>query len=174
MGLQDVIRVQMSRFDSDSTGFTTSVVYRRYDNALDAFVWVVDVDLDTAPDNPNAAALPGLVAVPIDDPTRETFGADIGTQVNLQRRRTDQRYVVTGLSKYAAGTLSVCLVTLDPCGTTLTGIGNPVIFGNTVRLLTYTELGDPLLNGGFKYGDLPYGTAGKFDVSNNLLSLITP
>ena len=174
MGLKDVIRVQMSRFDSDSTGFTTSVVYRRYDVALDAFLWVVDIDLDVASDNPNASALPGLIAVPIDDPTREVFGADIGTQVNLQRRMQDQRYVVTGLSKYAAGTLSVCLVTLDPCGTTLTGIGNPVTFGNTVRLLTYTELGDDSFNGGFKYGDLPYGTSGKFDASNNLISLITP
>ncbi len=174
MGLIDVIKVQMSRFNSDASGFTTSVVYRRYDNALSAYVWVVDIDLDTATDNPNASALPGLIAVPIDDPSREAFGADIGTQVNLQRRLGDQRYVVTGLSKYTAGTISVCLVTLDPCGKTLTGIGNPVLFGNTVRLLTYDELGDEVLNGGFKYGDLPYGTAGKFDISNNLLSLIIP
>jgi len=174
MGLKDVIRVQMDRFNSDASGFTTSVVYRRYDNALAAYVWVVNVDLDTAPDNPNATAFAGLIAVPIDDPSREAFGADIGTQVNLQRRMGDQRYVVTGLSKYTAGTISVCLVTLDPCGTTLTGIGNPVLFGNTVRLLTYDELGDESLNGGFKYGDLPYNTSGKFDISNNLISLIIP
>lgn len=173
MGLINVIKIQIDRFANESIGFTTSVVYRRYDNALSAYVWVVDVDLETAQSNPNAQAREGLIAVPIDDPSREVYSADIGTQVKLTRRQEDHRYVVSGLSKYAAGTLSVSLVTMTPCGQTLSAIGNPVTFGNTVRLLTYTELGDSGSNGGFAYGELPYGTAGKFDASDNLIKLIT-
>jgi hypothetical protein len=163
----------MDRFDADSTGFTSSVVYRRYDNALDAYVWVVDVDLEVASSNPNANPLEPLIAVPVDDPSRSVYSADIGTQVNLRRRREDNRYVVSGLSKYAAGTLSVCLVQLTPCGTALTSIGNPVLFGNTIRPLNYDEIGTPALNGGFAYGEIPYGASGKFDIDGNLIKLIT-
>lgn len=151
----------------------TSTVYRRYDNAVAGYVWVVDVDLETAPSNPNANSREALIAVPIDDPSREVYTADIGTQVKLSRRQEDHRYVVSGLSKYASGTLSVCLVTLTPCGQAISSIGNPTTFGNTVRLLNYTELGDSINNGGYAYGVLPYGTAGKFDASNNLIKIIT-
>jgi hypothetical protein len=112
MGLVDVIKVQIDRFANEVIGFTTSPVYRLYDNALDAWFWVIDVDLDTASSNPNANAREGLIAVPIADPSREVFAADIGTQVKLVRRVEDQRYVVSGLSKYANGTLSICLVYL--------------------------------------------------------------
>jgi hypothetical protein len=163
MGLVDVIKVQIDRFANEVIGFTTSPVYRLYDNALDAWFWVIDVDLDTASSNPNANAREGLIAVPIADPSREVFAADIGTQVKLVRRVEDQRYVVSGLSKYANGTLSICLVTMTPCGQTLSTIGNPVLFGNTV----------PALNGGFTFGMLPFGTVGKFDASNTLIQLIT-
>ena len=172
MALLNVIKVQMDRFDSQSMGFMASVVYRRYDNALADFVWVVDVDLEVASSNPNAAPLEPLRGVTIDDPSREVFAADIGEPVKLSQRIDDNRYVVTGLSKYKAGTLSVCLVQLTPCGTTISSIGNPVLFGNTIRLLTYDELGDTAFNGGFAYGTLPYGQAGKFDINGALLNLI--
>tara|TARA_R110000772_G_scaffold267971_3_gene393611 strand:- start:42942 stop:43463 length:522 start_codon:yes stop_codon:yes gene_type:complete len=172
MGLLNVIKVNTDRFDSQSMGFLASPVYQRFDNNLSDWAWVVDVDLETASSNPNASPLEPLRSVIIDDPSREVFSADIGTSVKLSRRREDNRYVVTGLSVYKAGTLSVCLVQLSPCGTTLSGIGLPVLFGNTIRALTYSELGDPLLNGGFGYGELQYGTSGKFDINGVLLNLI--
>lgn len=173
MGLRNVIKAQIDRFDSDATGFTSSVVYRLYDTALDSFVWVVDVDLEVASSNPNATPLDPLMAVPIDDPSRAVFSADIGTQVNLRRRREDNRYVVSGLSRYAEGTLSVCLIQLDPCGLVLSSVGAPVLSGNTIRPLNYDEIGTPALNGGFVYGDIPYGASGKFDINNTLIKLIT-
>ncbi|MHA2164120.1 MAG: hypothetical protein ACXABF_17025 [Candidatus Thorarchaeota archaeon] len=174
MGLVDVIKVKLDRFDGESIGIITSTIYRRYDLSIDSYVWVVDVDLETAPGNPNDNGKFTLEGVVIDDPSRDVFSADIGTQVRLRRRPEDNRYTVVGLAKIAPGTLSICLVTLDPCGTTLTSIGDPVIFGFIFRLLTYDELGDPLLNGGFSYGQLPYGTSGKFDSNGNLITLITP
>ena len=174
MSLLNVIKVQLDRFNGEEIGIVASVVYQRYDNALDAYVWVVDVELETAATNPNAAGLETLKAVPIDDPSRGVYSADIGTQVKLSRRPQDNRYVVTGLAKYATGTVSVCLVTLSGCEDSIGSIGNPVLYGSTIRLLTYDELGDPLLNGGFVYGDLAYGTAGKFDISNNLIKLLPP
>jgi hypothetical protein len=172
MSLQSVIKVQLDRFQGEEIGIVASVVYQRYDNGIDAFVWVVDIELETASSNPNAAGLNTLIAVPINDPSRAAFSADIGTQVALGRRPGDNRYVVTGLAKFAPGTTSVCLVTLSGCNDGISSIGNPVTFGTEIRLLTYDELGDPLLNGGFVYGDLPYGTAGKFDLSGTLIKLI--
>jgi hypothetical protein len=172
MSLQSVIKVQLDRFNGEEIGIIASVVYQRFDNNINDFVWVVDVDLETASSNPNAAGLNTLIGVPIQDPSRAAFSADIGTQITLSRRPNDNRYVVTGLAKFAPGTTSVCLVTLSGCNDGISSIGNPVVFGSVIRLLTYDELGDPLLNGGFVYGDLPYGTAGKFDISGSLIKLL--
>jgi hypothetical protein len=113
-----------------------------------------------------------LIGVPIQDASRSSFKADIGAQVTLSRRPQDSKYIVTGLAKYAPGTISVCLVSLSGCNDEISNIGNPEIFGSLIRLLTYDELGDPLLNGGFVYGDLPYGTAGKFNISGTLIKLL--
>lgn len=171
MGLIDVIKIQVDRFDSQEMGIISSPVYRRYDQDIDAWVWVVDVDLEVARSNPNADSPNTVVGVAIDDPSREVYSADIGTQVKLTRRRSDNRYVATGLSRYKTGQLSVCLVQLSPCGTVIEDIGLPVLAGNTYRVLNYSELGDPLLNGGFLYGELPYGTQGKFDINGVLIKL---
>lgn len=172
MSLQSVIKVQLDRFQGEEIGIVASTIYQRYDNGIDAFVWVVDVELETASSNPNAAGMNTLIGVPIDDPSRATFSADIGTQVKLQRRPQDNRYVVSGLAKFAPGTVSVCLVTLSGCNESVSNIGNPVTYGSVIRLLTYDELGDPLLNGGFTYGELPYGTSGKFDINGTLIKLL--
>lgn len=172
MSLQSVIKVQLDRFQGEEIGIVASVVYERYDNGIDAFVWVVDIELETAPSNPNAAGMNTLIAVPINDPSRAAFSADIGTQVSLSRRPGDDRYEVTGLAKFTPGTTSVCLVTLSGCNDSIGTIGNPVTFGTVIRLLTYDELGDPLLNGGFVYGDLPYDTSGKFDINGTLIKLL--
>ncbi len=171
MSLIDVIKVQVSRQDPNAVGVITKQVYRRFDTALQDWLWVVDIDLDIAPDNPNSGQSGLLVGVPINDPAREVFRADVGSQVSLERRQGDGRYVVTGLSIYKPGTLSVCLVDISPCGTVINSIGTPVNFGNVFRLLTYTELGDTAVNFGFAYGQLPYGQTGKFDLNGNLLTL---
>ena len=112
-----------------------------------------------------------MIAVPIDDPSRDVFSAGIGVQVALRRRQRDQRYVVSGLTKYAPGEVTVCLVTINEDGGTT--ILPPVTFGCTFRELNFSELGDPLLNGGFTFGQLNYNTAGKFDQDGNLVKLIT-
>jgi hypothetical protein len=172
MSLQSVIKVQLDRFQGEEIGIVASVIYERYDNGIAAYVWVVDIELEQASSNPNASGLNTLIGVPINDPSRAAFSADIGTQVALSRRPGDNRYVVTGLAKFAPGTTSVCLVSLSGCNDGISSIGNVVTFGTIIRLLTYDELGDPLLNGGFSYGDLPYDTAGKFDISGTLIKLL--
>lgn len=166
MSLINIIKTSLDRFDGDATGIVSSTIYRATDASLDQWFWAVDVDLEVASTNPNAAGIMPLKAVPIDDPSREAFGADIGVQVKLRRRASDQRYTVSGLARYAPGTLSVCLVTISPSGVVIPA---PVVFGTVIRLLTYDELGtfEP-------YGVLPYGTSGKFDLTNNLITLITP
>jgi len=174
MSLLGVIKINLDRFDGDSIGIIVSVVYRRYEVSLDDYLWVADVDLETAPGNPNDAGKQTLIAVPIDDPSREVYAADIGTQVKLRRRPEDSRYVISGLAKIAPGTLSICLVDITPCGSVLNSVGNPVTFGSTFRLLDYSELGTPADNTGFKYGELPYGTSGKFDASDTLIKIIIP
>lgn len=172
MSLQSVIKVQLDRFQGETIGIVASPVYERYDNAISGYVWVVDVELEQASSNPNAAGMNTLIAVPINDPSRGSFSADIGTQVSLSRKGRSNSYEVTGLAKFAPGTTSVCLVTLSSCNDSIGSIGNPVTFGTVIRLLTYDEIGDPLLNGGFVYGDLPYDTAGKFDISGTLIKLL--
>jgi hypothetical protein len=167
MSLIDVIKVQIDRSNSDNIGIVTSEVYRVYDAALQNYVWVVNVDLQQASTNPNAPQFQELKAVPIDDPSREAFDADIGTQVSLKRRQNDQQYVVNGLAKFAPGTLSVCLVTITDNAII---INDPVTFGFNIRKLTYDEIGGL----GHPYGALPYGTSGKFDLSNTLIQLIIP
>lgn len=167
-----MIKVQLDRYQGEETGIVANVVYERYDNGLDAYTWVVDVDLEQAPSNPNAAGMNTLIGIPINDPSREVHGAAIGTQVILHRRPGENRYQVTGLAKFSPGSVSVSLVTLSGCSDGISSIGNPVTFGSVIRLLTYSELGDPLLNGGFSYGTLPYGTAGKFDAGGALINLL--
>ena len=171
MNFIDIINVQIDRFDVDATGIMVSDVYRHYDSSLNQFFWVVDVDFDQAQTNPNAPAVNTMKAVPIDDPSRDVFSAGIGVQVALRRRQRDQRYVVSGLTKYAPGQVTVCLVTINESGSTT--ILPPVTLGCTFRKLNFTELGTPAQNGGFSYGELPYGTSGKFDQDDNLVNLIT-
>lgn len=170
MNVVEIINVQISRFDTDQTGILASDIYRLFDASLNSFFWVVDVSLNQAQSNPNAPEANMLKAVPIDDPSRTVFSAGIGTQVSLRRRQTDQRYVVNGTTKYAPGTLSVCLVTITEDSTTILP---PTTFGCTFRKLNFTELGTPASNGGFAFGALPMGTSGKFDVNGTLVNIIT-
>ena len=171
MNLIEIVDVQIDRFNVDATGSMVSDVYKHYDASLNQFFWVVDVDLDQAQNNPNAPSVNSMIAVPIDDPSRDVFSAGIGIQVALRRRQRDQRYIVSGLTKYAPGQVSVCLVTInDSGGTTITP---PVTLGCSFRKLNFTELGDSAGNGGFAYGQLPYGTSGKFDQDDNLVNIIT-
>lgn len=171
MSVLQVIKVQMDRFINEELGIIASPVYRLYEAALQDYIWVVDVEMEQAPTNPNAAQMETLKAVPIDDASRQVFSADVGTQVKLARRPQDQRYVVTGLARYAPGTVSVTLVKLSGCADGVDEIGLPQTFGTQIRRLTYDELGDDSLHG-FKYGELPYGASGKFDLSGNLIKLI--
>ena len=55
MSLQSVIKVQLDRFQGEEIGIVASTIYERYDNGIDAFVWVVDIEMETASSNPNAS-----------------------------------------------------------------------------------------------------------------------
>lgn len=171
MGLLNVIRVQLDRFSNEEIGIVASNLYRLYEATLQDWIWVVDVELEQVQTNPNATALEVLKAVPVDDPSRQVFRADIGTQVKLARRPQDNRWVVTGLAKFAPGTVTVSLVRLTGCQDGISEIGLPQTFGSQIRRLTYDELGDAALHG-FPYGELPYGASGKFDQDGNLIKLI--
>lgn len=166
MSFINIIKVQTQRDIGETIGFVSSPVYKVYDAQLEKFFWAVDIDLQQASTNPNVSAFTPLKAVPIDDPSREVFDADLGTQVRLKRRVGDQRYVVTGLTKFAPGTLSICLVQISENAII---VNDPATYGINVRLLTYDELGTL-----YTYGDLPYGTAGKFDLNGTLLQLLPP
>ena len=167
MSFIDIVKVQLNRANTEEIGVIASPIIKVYDAALEKFVWAFNVDLQRASTNPNAPAFEVLHAVPIDDPSRESFDADVGTQVRLRRRPEDSQYVISGLAKFAPGTLSVCLVTISDNAII---INDPVTFGNSIRLLTYDEIGS--LGGG--YGNLPYGTVGKFDINDVLIMLIPP
>lgn len=167
MSLIDVVKVQIDRSRGEAFGFIASPIFRVRDSVGSNFIWGFDIDLQGASTNPNSPILQTIKSVPIDDPSREVFTADIGTRVRLSRRSSDSKYLITGLSKFVPGTLSICLVTISDSAII---INDPVTFGTSVRLLTYDELG-PL---GGVYGNLRYNTVGKFDINNNLILLIQP
>lgn len=167
MSLINVIKVQIDRANSDAIGVIASPILKVFDSTLQDFVWAYNVDLERASSNPNAPEFTTMKGVPIDDPSREVYSADIGTQVKLRRRIEDSQYVVSGLAKFAPGTLSICLVTITDNDII---VSDPVTYGNSIRLLTYNELG----SFGYTYGDLPYGSVGKFDINGTLVQLIPP
>lgn len=167
MSLINIIKVNVDRATSEAIGVISSPIIKAYDAALERFVWAFNVDLQRASSNPNAPPFEPLHAVTVDDPSRESYDAEVGTQVRLRRRPQDSQYVITGLAKFAPGTLSICLVTITD---DVILINDPVTYGNVIRLLTYDELGP--LGGG--YGNLPYSTVGKFDNNGTLIQLITP
>lgn len=167
MSLVTLIDAQISKSNTDQLGTIASNIYQFYDQGLAEFTWVFDVDLQRAPSNPNVPEFETLKAVAIDDPSREVYDAAIGAQVSLQKQLNGTKWVITGLAKIAPGTTSITLVKITDDDII---IQDPVVFGSTIRKLTYTELGP--LGGG--YGALPYGTLGKFDINNTLIKLILP
>jgi hypothetical protein len=167
MSLLKIINVKLQRADGEEIGVVVSPVYQLWDASLSIFAWAVDVDLQISDSNPNVAQQQTIVGALINDPSRGVFSADIGTQVSLKRRLSDQRYTVTGLAKFSPGTTSVCLVTIT-AGVPV--IGPLVVFGTVIRYLTYEEISTL----GGTYGTIPYGTAGKFDQGGSLISFIFP
>lgn len=167
MSLLKIINVKLDRADGEAIGVVVSPVYQLWDASLTDFNWVVDIDLQISSSNPNVAQANTIIGAVINDPSREVFDADIGTQVSLMRRSKDQQYTVTGLAKFTPGTTSVCLVTISAGVPTIVP---PVVFGTEIRFLTYEEL----FTLGGTYGTIPYGTAGKFDQVGSLISFIFP
>jgi hypothetical protein len=167
MSLLTIIDVKLDRANGEQIGVVVSPVYQLWDTSLTSFAWVVDVDLQISASNPNVPSDNTIIGAVINDPSRGVFSADIGTQVALKRRQKDQRYVVTGLAKYAPGTTSICLVTIT-AGVPI--VGATVVFGTVIRALTYEEISTL----GGTYGTIPYGTSGKFDQAGSLITFIFP
>ena len=145
------------------TGTSTSPAYRWFDDALTAYLWVMDVDLG------NEWSV--LYAVPIADASHGVHKVGPGTKVRLARAANRRTYEIVGVASIVAGQVSVVQVTYSD---TAISLGAPQTFGSVYRPLNYTELGDSANNGGYAYGELPYGTLGKFDADGNLVSVLAP
>jgi hypothetical protein len=163
---EPLIRLIDSRLDKGETsliGTATSPAYRWYDDALAAYLWVMDVDLGN--DWPTA------YAIPIADASHGVHKVGPGAKLRLVRSSNRRTYEIVGVASIVAGQVTVVEVTYSDVAVVL---GAPQTFGNTYRPLDYTELGDSANNGGYAYGVLPYGTLGKFDSAGNLVSVLAP
>jgi hypothetical protein len=124
----------------------------------------MDVDLAVDGNRPDSGTM--IKAVAVSDASHGVHKAGPGTKVRLRRLHHRRTYEVVGTASIVSGQIFVLEVTY---GADDYAISAPVTFGSSWRPLTYDELGDPLLNGGYGYGSLPYGIVGKFDANNVLI-----
>jgi len=159
-----LIDSRLSRGESEIIGTAMSPAYRWYDATLAAYLWVMDVEI--VPDGSRPDYGTTVKAVLIADASHGVHKAGPSTKVRLRRTSHRRTYEIVGVASIVPGQVIVLEVTY---GATSYAIGDPATFGSSWRPLTYTELGTPALNGGFKYGSLPYGTIGKFNAANVLV-----
>jgi hypothetical protein len=164
-----LIDSRMDRGESEVICTCASPAYRWYDAALSTYLWVMDVDLAVDGSRPDSGTM--IKAVPIADASHGAHKAGPGTKLRLRRLHRRRAYEIIGTASVVPGQIVVIEVTYS---TTDYTVGTPVTFGSTWRPLTYAELGDPLLNGGFAYGSLPYGTIGKIDASGVVVYVYAP
>lgn len=167
MSLVTLIDAQISKARTDQIGTIASNIYEFFDQGLNESTWVYDVDIQVASTNPNVPDFETLKAIPIDDPSREVYDAAIGTNVSLRKSLNGTKWVITGLAKISPGTVSVTLVKVTDDDII---IQDPVVFGSSIRKLTYAEIGTQ----GGGYGNLPYDSIGKFDINGTLIKVILP
>ena len=158
-----LIDSRLNKGESSMVGTVRSSVYRWYDATLGAYLWVMDVDLGDTYDP--------VMAIPIADGAYGVHKLGPGAKVRIARGSGRRTYEVIGTAAIATGQVVVVEVTYSDTGIAL---GASQTFGSLYRPLTYTELGDSANNGGYAYGELPYGTLGRFDYSNTLISVLSP
>lgn len=167
MGMQaPLIHLIDARVDRSATEVIATAVtpaYRWYDYSLDDYLWVMDVDLGVDGNRPDSNTV--VKSVAIADASHGVHKAGPGTKVRLRRLALTRTYEIVGLASIVNGQVDVIEVTYGDSSIT---VAAPVTFGAEYRLLDYTDLGDNAVNGGYKYGTLPYGTMGKYDANGDL------
>jgi hypothetical protein len=158
----------MNRGYNEIVATAITPAYRWYDYALRDYLWVMDVDLGGDGTRPDANTV--VKAVPISDASHSVHKAGPGTKIRLVRLDINRPYEIVGLASIVDGQVVVIEVTYDEDGSI--ALGTPETYGSVYRALNFTELGTAALNGGYKYGTLPYGTLGKYDASGNLVYVI--
>jgi hypothetical protein len=126
------------------------------------------VDLGGDGTRPDATNI--VKAVLIADASHSVHKAGPGAKLRLSRQELTRPYEIVGLASIVDGQVAIIEVTYDEAGSIT--LGSTQTFGSTYRLLTFSELGDYTINGGYYYGMLPYGTLGKYDASGNLISVL--
>jgi len=162
-----LIDTRIDRSATEIIGTSASPAYKWFDVGLKQFIWVMDVDLDLSGTRPDSAQI--VKAVPIADASHGVHKTGPSTKLRLRRLEARRGYEIVGVAAIVNGQIVVVEVTYSDVGITL---GATQTYGSTYRPLTYTELGTPALNGGFAYGQLPYGVMGKFDANGNLLTVL--
>lgn len=159
-----LIDSRMTLGQSDVIVTCASPVYRWYDAALATYLWVMDVDLAVDGNRPDSGTM--IKAVPVSDASHGVHKAGPGTKLRMRRLHNRRSYEIIGTAAIVAGQIVVMEVTYSDAGYS---VGTPTTFGSNWRPLNYTELGTPAVNGGFKYGSLPYGVVGKVDASGAII-----
>lgn len=150
-------------------GIITASAYEAFDAGLTNWYWAIDADVvfdETRPD-----ILHTVKAIPIVDAAHEVHRAAIGTKVRL-RKNVRMLYEAYSTAAFANGQVTVTEVVITDVGVT---INAATTYGTSYRALDYDELGDSAVNGGWVYGQLPYGTYGKFASDGiTIIDVITP
>lgn len=171
MGMQQplirLIDSRVGRLDDTVIATCVTPAYRWYDAALTTYLWVMDVDLGGDGSRPDANTV--IKAVPIADASHGVHKAGPSTKVRLYRSSLTRGYEIIGVAAIVNGQVAVIEVTYGVGSFTL---GSPITYGSTYRLLDYDDLGNDGINGGYKYGTLPYGTMGKYDAADTLISVL--
>lgn len=162
-----LIDSRIDRSAGEIIGTAVTPAYRWYDLNLNAYLWVMDVDLSRDGSRPDSANI--AKAVPIADASHGVHKAGPSTKVRLWRSNLTRSYEIIGLAAIVNGQVTVIEVTY---GATSITLGTPATFGSSYLPLNYDDLGDSANNGGYSYGTLPYGTMGKYDASGNLLTVL--
>lgn len=162
-----LIDSRIDRSAGEVIGTCVSPTYRWFDQDVQSYIWVMDIDLSRDGSRPDAGNI--AKAVPIADASHGVHKSGPGTKVRLWRSSLTRSYEIIGLAAIVSGQVSVSEVTY---GASSIVIGSPTTFGSSYRLLNFSELGDSANNGGYSYGTLPYGTMGKYDANGNLLTVL--
>lgn len=163
-----LIDFRISRAEDEIIATVVQAAYQHFDQDLNAWLWVLDVDLSQDENRPDQGNI--VRAVAISDPSHYVHRVAIGNKVRL-RKTGNMKWEAVSTTNFVTGQVAVTTVIFLDVGVTI----NPTVtFGSTYRMLTYDELGDATFNGGFAYGSLPYGMYGKFNADDDLIYLISP
>lgn len=150
------------------TGTVASGFYQIYDEA-GGVVWACDIDtgteMTTTDLNGDPVTTTVMSAVPVALNNRDILYAQEGWPVTLQRM-VGNKWSIVGLAKSKKGSTTFILVSFDRGYGERTGT---ITLGKYTRALTYEELGIYGI-----YGQIAYGTRGRFNKSDDsLIEIIT-